>query len=45
MLHKSTITGDKQLQKKERGLFEQRTSSKKSRATLTAVGTITGRFT
>ena len=29
-LRKSTIIGDKQLQKKECGLFEQRTSSKKA---------------
>ena len=29
-LHKCTIIGNKQLQKKERGRFEQRTSSRKA---------------
>ena len=42
-IRKSTITGDKQLKKKERGPFEQRTSSKKSSVTL--IITNTGWFT
>ena len=37
-LRKCTIIGDKQLQKKEIDLSEQRTSSKKSSVTLTMVG-------
>ena len=38
ILSKCTIIGGKQLQKKERYHFEQRTSSKKGSATLTVVG-------
>ena len=41
-LRKCIITENKQLQKKEHGHFEQRTSSKKKRVTLIVVGSTTG---